>query len=185
MDRFKAGLKNAAAAVPTNKDSALAAKDEFGRTLEQFDSLAKLEERTGRTRVELVGAAIAGFLGLMMLSIFVKPLGTLMTRLFGFMYPTYQSFKAIEHGTEAKAGEKADVTQWLTYWFVFAVLSLAEETVLRPLGDGYMAVYFFVKIVLLLWAFLPQTKGAEFIFTEFLQPQIHVLKEKLEKAKAE
>ena len=49
-----------------------------------------------------------------------------MTRLFGFVYPCYMSFKAIE------SDAKGDDTQWLTYWMVFAVFSLMEETILKP-----------------------------------------------------
>jgi receptor expression-enhancing protein 5/6 len=172
MDRFKQGLKDAAAAVPKNKDSATEAKDEFAKTLAQFDSLSKLEEKTGRKREEIVGGAIAGFLGLMCLSIFIKPLGILMTRIFGFAYPCYKSFKALE------SDEKDDDTQWLTYWTIYGVFALMEETIFKS-AESYMPVFFVWKIIFLMWCYLPQTHGAELLYTEVVGPQLRLLEEKI------
>ena len=178
MDRFKQGLASAAAAVPKNKESALAARDDFAAVLDQYDSLAKIEEKTGRTRVELVGAALAGFLGLMLLSIFVRPLGILTTRVFGFAYPAYRSFKAVE-GTD-----EPERVQWLAYWFIYAIFALAEETILLPLEDA-LPLWFVFKIVFLVWCFLPQTQGAELLYTEVLRKPLLDLQEKLVKVKEE
>lgn len=44
----------------------------------------------------------------------------ILSLLVGFVYPAYMSFKAIE------SPEKSDDTQWLTYWVVFASLTVLE-----------------------------------------------------------
>jgi len=185
MDRFKQGLKNTVAAVPTNKEAALSAKDDFARELEQFDSLAKLEEKTGRSRVELVGVALAGFVGIMFLSVFVRPLGELTTRLFCFTLPALKSFKAIEGGAQT-AESRHDMTQWLSYWFIFAVVTLTEETLMLPFQESaWMPVWFLVKIGFFGWLMLPTTHGAELVYTEFMRPRLLELQEKMRKPKEE
>jgi len=173
MDRFKTGLKDAMGAIPKNKDSAMDARAQFAGHLEKYPSLAKLEELTKRKREEVVGGILLGLFLLLLLGVFIKPLGIFMTRLFGFAYPAYKSFKAIE------SSEKGDDTQWLTYWMIFAVFSLAEETVMKPV-EAYAPFFFAWKIVFLLWCYLPQTKGADLLYTEFVGPQMRNLGEYVE-----
>jgi hypothetical protein len=83
MDRFKSGLKEAMGAIPKDKNSVLDVKDQFSVQLEKYPSLAKLEELTKRTREEIVGGILLGLFLLLILGVFVKPLGIFMTRLFG------------------------------------------------------------------------------------------------------
>jgi len=163
MDKFKGGLKNAFTAVPKN---AAAAKDlhvQFQGHLEKYPSLEKLEKATGRDRDQIIGAVLGFLFVLLMLGVFYKPLGIFMTRLFGFSYPAYQSFKAIE------STGKDDDTQWLTYWMIFASFCLAEETILEPMEE-YAPFFFVWKIVFLLWCYLPQTKGADLLYAEAVGP---------------
>jgi len=181
MERFKAGLKDAVGAIPKDKDSALQVKGHFAEHLEKYPSLTKLEELTKRKREEVVGAILLVLFLLLLAGVFIKPLGIFMTRLFGFAYPAYKSFKAIE------SSEKGDDTQWLTYWMIFAVFSLAEETALKPL-ENYAPFFFSWKIVFLLWCYLPQTHGADLLYTEVVGPNMKKLgefvEEKLIKKKA-
>ena len=82
--------------------------------------------------------------------------------------------------TEAiESTEKGDDTQWLTYWMIFAVFSLAEETALKPV-EAYAPFFFAWKIVFLLWCYLPQTKGADLLYTEVVGPQMKKLGEFVE-----
>lgn len=83
MDRFKAGIKDAMGAIPKDKGAALDVKDQFAGHLEKYSSLAKLEELTHRKREEVVGGILLGLFGLLILGVFIKPLGIFMTRLFG------------------------------------------------------------------------------------------------------
>lgn len=44
----------------------------------------------------------------------------LVCNIVGFVYPAYQSMKALE------SSKKEDDTKWLTYWVVFAVFTIVE-----------------------------------------------------------
>jgi len=85
MERFKTGLKDAVGAIPKDKDSALEAKGQFADHLQKYPSLAKLEELTKRSREEVVGGILLGLFGLLVIGVFIKPLGIFMTRLFGYV----------------------------------------------------------------------------------------------------
>jgi hypothetical protein len=57
---------------------------------------------------------------------------------------------------------------------IFALFSLAEETLLKPM-ENYAPFFFAWKIVFLLWCYLPQTHGADLLYTEVVGPQIKKL----------
>lgn len=79
----------------------------------------------------------------------------------GFLYPAMMSFKAIESKT------KDDDKQWLPYWVIFAFFSVIESFI--DLILYWIPYYFAFKIAFLLWAMLPQTKGAKFLYDKFLK----------------
>ena len=176
MERFKAGLKSAANAFPKNKSAAEEQKEELQKFIDKYPSLTKLEEKTGRTRLEIVGVTLAVLFVLLIAGVFIKPLGIFMTRLFGFAYPAYKSFKAIE------SNDKDDDTQWLTYWCVFGVFSLIEEIFIGPKLEGVLPFYFVWKIVFLLWCYLPHTQGAELLYTEVVGPRLRDIVDKITEA---
>ena len=86
MEKFKAGIKDAVGAIPKDKGAALEMRDQFKGELDKYPSLSKLEEITKRSREEVVGAILLGLFFLLLLGVFVKPLGIFMTRLFGLVY---------------------------------------------------------------------------------------------------
>jgi receptor expression-enhancing protein 5/6 len=79
----------------------------------------------------------------------------------GFAYPAFKSFQAIETKT------KGDDTQWLVYWVIFAFFSIMETFVDWVLY--WIPFYYAFKLAFLLWAMLPQTKGAQFLYETFLK----------------
>merc|ERR1712125_132453 len=81
--------------------------------------------------------------------------------LVGFAYPAYKSFEAIE------GPNKTDDTQWLIYWVVYAFFSVIE--VFINLLLYWIPFYYAFKMAFLLWAMLPQTKGARFLYDSFLK----------------
>lgn len=79
----------------------------------------------------------------------------------GFVYPAWKSFEAIETQT------RGDDTQWLIYWVVYAFFSIIEVFVDFLLY--WIPFYYAFKAAFLLWAMLPQTKGAKFLYDNFLK----------------
>merc|ERR1712071_232445 len=78
----------------------------------------------------------------------------------GFVYPAFKSFEAIEN-------KGKDDTQWLIYWVVYAFFSIIEVFVDMLLY--WIPFYYAFKMAFLLWAMLPQTKGAKFLYDSFLK----------------
>jgi receptor expression-enhancing protein 5/6 len=81
--------------------------------------------------------------------------------LVGFVFPAFKSFEAIEHKS------KGDDIQWLVYWVVFAFFSVIET--FRDFLLYWIPFYYAFKLAFLLWAMLPQTKGAKFLYDSFLK----------------
>ena len=93
----------------------------------------------------------------------------------GFAYPAYCSIKALESSV------KADDTQWLTYWVVFAFFSVivyfaGSQTLLLllllilPLPDfiaGWVPFYWLSKCLFLVWCMAPmENNGAVIIYSK-------------------
>ena len=79
----------------------------------------------------------------------------------GFVYPSFKSFEAIE------SKNRGEDIQWLVYWVVFAFFSLIESFIDFLLY--WIPFYYAFKLAFLLWAMLPQTKGAKFLYDSFLK----------------
>ncbi len=62
----------------------------------------------------------------------------LLCNLIGFVYPAYRSIKALE------SASKSDDTQWLMYWVVFAVFSVAEF--FSDILVGWVPFYWLLKV---------------------------------------
>ncbi|KAI9100404.1 TB2/DP1, HVA22 family-domain-containing protein [Phlyctochytrium arcticum] len=141
--------------------------DKFQQYLKQFDvELSKVplavevERRSGLPKTYIFG----GFGVFLSVLIFLNVWGSLLTNLLGFMYPAYASFKAIE------SPNKADDTQWLTYWTVFGFLNVAEF-----FSDAllyWVPFYYSFKTALILYLILPQFQGAHNLYIKFVRPYL-------------
>ncbi len=98
----------------------------------------------------LCGLFIVFYVGVASLSILVD-----------FLNPACKSFQAIE------TRNKGDDTQWLVYWVIFAFFSIVEFFV--DILLYWIPFYYAFKLAFLLWAMLPQTKGAKFLYDAFLK----------------
>ena len=79
----------------------------------------------------------------------------------GIVYPTLKSFEAIE------SKEKADDTQWLTYWVVYSFIQIVEKSAWVVLM--WIPLYGLMKTVLLAWLVVPQFCGAKMLYTLFIR----------------
>ncbi|QDZ21222.1 HVA22-like protein [Chloropicon primus] len=82
----------------------------------------------------------------------------------GFLYPAYQSYKALESNRLDAAAE------WLTYWVIFSLF-----TVIESVGDfliSWIPFYSFLKLGFLTWLLLPKFKGASKLYQTLVQPLI-------------
>ena len=79
----------------------------------------------------------------------------LITNFVGTIYPLFWTMKSIE--TNSK-----DDKHWLTYWICFAFFNLIETFsgfILR-----FIPFYFFLKIIFLIWLFMPNSHGAILVY---------------------
>ncbi|GMI60883.1 hypothetical protein ScalyP_jg6007 [Parmales sp. scaly parma] len=88
----------------------------------------------------------------------------LVSDLFGFVYPAYMSFKAVD------SADPNDDTQWLTYWVVFACFSILESGFAFIVGA--IPFYFFLKCALFIWLYHPSTQGASTLYCKLIRPNL-------------
>jgi len=145
-------------------------ENQLDQELSKLPQLRQIEAATGVKKTYLVAGV--GFFSLLL--IFFNIAGQLLTNLVGFAFPAYASFKAIQ------TSRKDDDTQWLTYWTVFASFSIVEtmlETILY-----WFPFYYLVKLVFLLWLYLPQFRGAEFLYKTVILPRLSANEAKIDAA---
>jgi len=129
--------------------------------LAQFPLTLKAREVTGVRQSVLLIGAIAATSILVLVNSGADPL----VNLVGFIYPIYASFKALKSTT------KVDDTEWLIYWIVYGFFVLIEDFIDAVFDEETLGlVYYFAKLVFLVWLYLPQTKGANQVFARLIFP---------------
>jgi len=86
----------------------------------------------------------------------------------------YLSYKAID------SVEKSDDTQWLTFWLLYSIVHAFECV---SFLWSWLSFYNELKIALYIW--LGFFRGAELVYTKFIQPIIKRHEEKIDKAIAQ
>jgi receptor expression-enhancing protein 5/6 len=62
-----------------------------------------------------------------------------------------------------------DDKQWLTYWTIFGFFSIIDDFFGFLLGS-ILPMYFFVKVLFLIYLFSPTTRGATVIYKSVIGP---------------
>jgi len=101
-------------------------------------------------------------LGVALLFTIIGFLDKYITCLVGILLPTFFSIKAIE------SKEEDDDKLWLTYWTIYALFSFLDLFVGWILK--IIPFYFIIKLVFLVWCFMPNTKGAVIIYDKIIKP---------------
>jgi len=109
------------------------------------------------------GRFAAGLLGALLIYLMIGNGAQFLCNLIGFCYPCYASIKALE-----SKGVDDDKT-WLTYWIVFAFLSLIEF--FTDILMAWIPFYFLLKCVLFLWLMAPgQMNGSMVVYRRIVRP---------------
>ncbi|CAG8544763.1 7992_t:CDS:2 [Ambispora gerdemannii] len=105
---------------------------QFDKELSKYPQVIKLEQHTSIPKTYIA----AGTASIIFLLIFFNFWGQLLSNILAWGYPAYASFKAIE------SVDKADDTQWLTYWLAlpqFKGAQIVYGRFLRPFLLNYQA----------------------------------------------
>ncbi|KAL2262743.1 hypothetical protein VTK26DRAFT_228 [Humicola hyalothermophila] len=132
---------------------------QLDKELSKYPALVNLEKQTSVPKAYAVIGVVALYFFLIILNLG----GQLLTNIAGFVIPGYYSLNALF------TPNKADDTQWLTYWVVFAFFTVVESIVSVVY---WFPFYYTFKFVFLLWLSLPAFKGADIIFRSFLAPTL-------------
>jgi len=127
------------------------------KELSKYPAAANFERQTGVPKVYV----FLGLLGLYFFLVFFNIAGEFLVNFAGFIIPGYYSLDALF------STSKTDDTQWLTYWVVYAFLTVLESVINAVY---WFPFYYTFKFVLILWMALPQTGGAQILFRSFIQP---------------
>ncbi|KAF2262077.1 hypothetical protein CC78DRAFT_499078 [Lojkania enalia] len=130
---------------------------QLDKELSKYPALNNFEKQTSVPKVY----AVLGLAALYFFLIFFNIAGEFLVNIAGFILPGYYSLAALF------SASKIDDTQWLTYWVVYAFLTVFESAVNAVY---WFPFYYTFKFILVLWMALPQTSGAQIIFRSFLQP---------------
>eukprot|EP00088_Acartia_fossae_P064583 TRINITY_DN79513_c0_g1_i1.p2 TRINITY_DN79513_c0_g1~~TRINITY_DN79513_c0_g1_i1.p2 ORF type:complete len:165 (+),score=8.95 TRINITY_DN79513_c0_g1_i1:306-800(+) len=133
-------------------------RDALDRELGKYKPLSDIETKTGVPKVY----STLGVCAILFIFIIFDLGAQLIVNLAGFLYPAYQSFKALE------TARKTDDEHWLTYWIVFGLFNTLEY--FKDAMIYYIPFFYVFKLAFLLWLYLPWTNGARTVYLSFIRP---------------
>jgi len=145
---------NAQGSIPERAQYHLSQLD---KELSKYPYLNQFEQQTSVPKAYVV----LGLGALYFFLVFFNIAGEFLVNTAGFAIPAYYSLEALF------TSGKADDTQWLTYWVVYAFLTVIESAINAVY---WFPFYYVFKFIFVIWMALPQTNGAQVVFRSFIQP---------------
>jgi len=104
--------------------------------------------------------------------------GRFVSNLVGYLYPLYESYRAL---SASKASGQSE-SQWLTYWIVYGFFTIVESA--TDLLLYWIPFYYLIKIVFLVWLMAPNTRGASLIYDNVVAPILNKYESNIDAAGA-
>ncbi len=136
--------------VLSNITSSKGKEGEFSLLSKWYEQMEIIHKKTGiEGKYVIIGLIVS------LLIVSIGYFERIITNLIGTIYPAYWTMKSIQ-------SQNDDDKYWLTYWVVFAFFSLID------MFSGFLMklipFYFIMKILFLVWLFMPNTQGCYYIY---------------------
>ena len=113
-------------------------------------------------RTEVNPKVLLGGLALALVLTTTKWFSSYVTCLVGVLCPTYMTLKVIE------SPEDDDDKQYLTYWVVYGLFSVIDT--FTAFLVNRIPFYYTIKLAFLIWLFMPNFKGAVYVYNLIIGP---------------
>jgi len=127
-------------------------------SLKRIPFLPQLESRfkVSKVYIFLLSLVVAAVLSLVILG------PSACCNSIAFLYPGYMSFKAMQNDN------LDEHIHWLTYFVIYGLFNVTESV--ADVLLFWLPYYKTLKLVFLLWCFLPQTKGCKVVYERLVRP---------------
>ena len=125
--------------------------------LEKWDNQMNLiQEKTG-----IKGIFVIWGLLLSVIFVYFNIFDSIITNLVGTVYPAFWTIKSLEQNIIEEQ------KKWLTYWVVFGSFIIVDMG--SPVIVKFIPFYFVLKILFLIWLFMPGSNGCTIIYHLFVK----------------
>ncbi|PVG03238.1 hypothetical protein CPB86DRAFT_804227 [Serendipita vermifera] len=89
---------------------------------------------------------------------------TIGTALFGFLYPSYATFKVLA----GRPATEPEIESWMFYWCVIGIVAGAEH--MFEWLVNWFPLYYEAKFLFILWLVSPGTQGSTYLYKAYVSP---------------
>ena len=115
-----------------------------------------IQEKTGIKGIYVVLGLIVS-----VILVYYNIFDSVITNLVGTLYPAFWTIKSIEKD------DLSEQKNWLTYWAVFSFFVLID--MFSPIFVKFIPFYLVLKILFLIWMFMPGTNGNKFMYNKVVK----------------
>ena len=137
--------------IPENTQQERKIQIQFSIVDKWKEIMKAIKEKTG-----IDGIYVILFLLVCVLLVYLGIFGTLITNMVGTIYPGFSTIKTMETNPAKKK-------EWLTYWVVFGFFIIVD--MFSGIIMKIIPFYFVLKILFLIWMFLPGSSGCYLVYT--------------------